>query len=100
MGQFGYAPEAIFYNRDHGARSININDKLSRSLWQSGAKNRHTAAEHLNLLQHFFEISGRHPDIVSLSEYASPYSATPRNPINLADISWSLQVSCLPQRLG
>jgi len=81
MGRFGCAPEAIFYNRDHGARSININDKLTRSLWQNGAKNRRTAAEHLNLLRHFFEVSGRHPDIASplrirlaLLRYASePY---------------------------
>jgi glycosyltransferase involved in cell wall biosynthesis len=65
MGRFGFVPKAIFYNRDHGERSINIRDKLARSFWQNGTKNRRTAAEHLNLLQHFFEISGRHPDIAS-----------------------------------
>ena len=81
IGRFGCAPEAIFYNRDHGARSININDKLTRSLWQNGQKSRRTAAEHLNLLRHFFVVSGRHPDIASplrvrlaLLRYASqPY---------------------------
>lgn len=81
IGPFGLAPRAIFYNRDHGNRSININDKLARSIWQNGKKSRRTAAEHLNLLRHFFVISGRHPDIASplrvrlaLLRYASqPY---------------------------
>jgi glycosyltransferase involved in cell wall biosynthesis len=65
MGRLGCAPEAIFYNREHGQRSINIIDKLDRSAWQNGSKSRSTAAEHLNLLRHFFEISGRHPDITA-----------------------------------
>ena len=46
---------AIFYNRDHGARSININDKLTRSpLAEWCKKIRRTAAEHLNLYATFF----------------------------------------------
>lgn len=65
MGKFRRVEEAIFYNREHEQRSINIDDKARRSLWQTGRKSRGAAAEHLQLARHLFEIAGRHRDITS-----------------------------------
>ncbi|QFT77351.1 glycosyltransferase family 2 protein [Erythrobacter sp. THAF29] len=65
MGKFVRVEDAIFYNREHEQRSINIDDKVQRSLWQTGKKSRGAAAEHLNLTRHLFEIASRHGDIVS-----------------------------------
>ena len=65
MGKFVRVEEAIFYNREHEQRSINIDDKVQRSLWQTGKKSRGAAAEHLNLTKHLFEIASRHGDVVS-----------------------------------
>lgn len=65
MGKFLRVEEAIFYNREHEQRSINIDDKVQRSLWQTGRKSRGAAAEHLQLARHLFEIASRHADITS-----------------------------------
>jgi glycosyltransferase involved in cell wall biosynthesis len=65
MGKFQRVEEAIFYNREHEKRSINIDDKVQRSLWQTGKKSRGAAAEHLQLTRHLFEIASRHRDVVS-----------------------------------
>ncbi len=65
MGKFIRVEEAIFYNREHEQRSINIDDKVQRSLWQTGKKSRGAAAEHLQLARHLFEIASRHSDITS-----------------------------------
>lgn len=65
MGKFRRVEEAIFYNREHEQRSINIDDKVQRSLWQTGKKSRGAAAEHLQLAKHLFEIASRHRDKVS-----------------------------------
>lgn len=40
MGKFSRMERAIFYNREHAVRSINIDDKLVRSAWQTGQANR------------------------------------------------------------
>lgn len=62
FGKHIRAPEAIFYNREHASRSINIADKVARSQWQNGDASRGAAAEHLNLARHLWEIAGRHGD--------------------------------------
>lgn len=64
MGKFRRVENAIFYNREHEQRSINIDDKEQRSLWQTGKKSRSAAAEHINLTKHLFEIATRHRKIV------------------------------------
>lgn len=64
MGRLRRAERATFYNREHELRSINIDDKGERSLWQTGKKSRSAAAEHINLTKHLFEIAFRHRDIV------------------------------------
>ncbi|WP_084399106.1 glycosyltransferase family 2 protein [Henriciella aquimarina] len=65
FGGYKRVEEAIFYNREHPVRSINIDDKVARSKWQNGQASRLAAAEHINLARHLFEIAGRHGDIVS-----------------------------------
>lgn len=65
MGKFRRVETAIFYNREHEQRSINIDDKAQRSLWQTGKKSRSAAAEHINLTKHLFEIAYRHRQAVS-----------------------------------
>jgi glycosyltransferase involved in cell wall biosynthesis len=65
LGKLGFVPDVTFFNRDHDQRSLMINDKLEKSLWQYGVKDRRAAAEHLNFLQHLFEIARRHPDVAS-----------------------------------
>lgn len=65
FGGFKRVDEAIFYNREHPVRSINIDDKVARSKWQNGQASRLAAAEHINLARHLFEIARRHGDIAS-----------------------------------
>jgi glycosyltransferase involved in cell wall biosynthesis len=65
LGRFRCVSDAVFYNRDHEQRSINISNKLVRSCWQNGAANKRAASEHLNLLFHLYEVAGRHPDVAS-----------------------------------
>lgn len=65
MGKFHRVESAVFYNREHEQRSINIDDKVQRSLWQTGRKSRGAAAEHLQLARHLFEIASRHAEFVS-----------------------------------
>jgi glycosyltransferase involved in cell wall biosynthesis len=65
LGEFVRVPAATFFNREHRARSIHINDKLSRAHWQGAAATRLRAMEHCHLLMHLFAISGRHRDIAA-----------------------------------
>jgi glycosyltransferase involved in cell wall biosynthesis len=65
LGEFIRVPTATFFNREHTARSININDKMARARWQGGSASKARAMEHCNLLTHLFAISGRHADVVS-----------------------------------
>lgn len=65
LGKFRRVEEAIFYNREHEERSINIDDKLRRSAWQTGRSSRGAAAEHIQLASHLFEIASRHGDVVA-----------------------------------
>ncbi|MBV8070574.1 MAG: glycosyltransferase family 2 protein [Acidobacteriaceae bacterium] len=65
LGEFVQVPGAIFYNREHRTRSVNVNDKMARALWQNGAPTKGRAMEHWNLLCHLFAIAGRHPDAAS-----------------------------------
>lgn len=65
LGKFRRVDEAMFYNREHEERSINIDDKLQRSIWQTGRRSRSASAEHLQLMSHLFQIASRHGDVVS-----------------------------------
>jgi hypothetical protein len=65
LGDFIRVPAATFFNREHRARSININDKMTRARWQSASATRAQAMEHCHLLAHLFAVAGRHSDIVA-----------------------------------
>ncbi|MBK8200008.1 MAG: glycosyltransferase family 2 protein [Acidobacteria bacterium] len=65
LGPCLMVPEAIFYNREHPSRSINITDLAVRSRWQNGKSTRRAAMEHVNLLTHLIEIARRHPDVIA-----------------------------------
>lgn len=84
MGKFVRVEEAVFYNREHEQRSINIDDKVQRSLWQTGKKSRGAAAEHLQLARHLFEIASRHRDITSPWPLRATLLRRSLHPIQLA----------------
>jgi len=58
-------PDAIFYNREHRSRSINIKDYTARARWQSGSAGRRASMEHINLLLHLLEVAWRHPEVAN-----------------------------------
>ena len=64
-GRWRRIEDAVLWNRDHEQRSLNIDDKLERAVWQGGAKNRLAAAEHWQLLRHLLQICRQHADVAS-----------------------------------
>lgn len=62
-GRWKRVEDAILWNRDHEQRSLAIEDKLERAMWQGGTRNRLAAAEHLQLLVHLLKICGQHRDV-------------------------------------
>ena len=84
LGKFRRVDDAIFYNREHEQRSINIDDKVQRSFWQTGRKSRSAAAEHLHLARHLFEIASRHGDIVAPSRLRADLIRRSLTPVELS----------------
>ncbi len=62
-GRWKRVEDAILWNRDHDNRSLAIEDKLERAMWQGGTRNRLAAAEHIQLLVHLMKICGQHRDV-------------------------------------
>jgi glycosyltransferase involved in cell wall biosynthesis len=65
LGKVLLVEDAVFYNRHHGNRSIEIKDHAARRAWQSADSSRKLAGEHLGYTQHLFEIAMRHGDASS-----------------------------------
>lgn len=65
LGRF-LCTDAIFYNREHENRSINIQDKRARQLWLDTSARNGLGLEHLSLLRHLIGIARKHQDRVSL----------------------------------
>ena len=82
LGKLGpVADDAVFYNREHQTRSINMVDLAARSTWQNTAAKRSASMEHVNLLAHLAEIAWRHPEQASrfaLLAKLAKYSCTRR----------------------
>ncbi|MGE0409137.1 MAG: glycosyltransferase family 2 protein [Amphiplicatus sp.] len=79
LGEFAPADKAVFYNREHRTRSINIDDKRVRRQWQF-AEAKGASFEHWSLLNHLVEISGRHPDcapVISTFATVASFALTP-----------------------
>lgn len=60
LGAYVHVPEAIFYNREHQDRSINMSDTVARVLWQDTSAKKKYSLEHLRHLRHLIEIALRH----------------------------------------
>ena len=62
LGRFAHVPEAIFYNREHPTRSINVKDKKVLLAWQDteAAVKRQPRRENWERLKHLLEIAFRH----------------------------------------
>jgi glycosyltransferase involved in cell wall biosynthesis len=81
LGKAILLEDAIFYNREHSTRSINLASQADRLRWHSATKRRRQSMEHVNLLTHLVEIACRHGDVArpsaALREVARA-SLTPR----------------------
>jgi glycosyltransferase involved in cell wall biosynthesis len=62
LGRFSFVPDAIFYNREHPDRSINIRDKNVLLAWQDTAlgARRKPRRENTERFRHLIEIAFRH----------------------------------------
>lgn len=63
LGRFILIPEAVFFNRRHEKRSVEMGDKIDRQRWQDTSNTKRYSTEHLSMLTHVFEITGRYPEI-------------------------------------
>lgn len=72
LGPFVSVENAIFYNRDHPARSINASDKRERQLWHDAGARRVHGLEHIGLLRHLLAIAYKHRATVPLRATARP----------------------------
>jgi len=62
LGRFAQVPEAIFYNREHPARSMNLKDKKVLLAWQDpeAATKHRPRPENWDRWKHLLEIAFRH----------------------------------------
>lgn len=68
LGKIAEAPaDAIYYNREHPNRSINIRSKTARATWINGKSAPRHSLEHIDLLRHLIEIARRHEEVASQS---------------------------------
>jgi glycosyltransferase involved in cell wall biosynthesis len=101
LGAYQRVPEAIFYNREHPHRSINIADKRARQVWHDPSMVNRRGLEHLSLLRHLFQIAFKHRHIAPLNQTIIPLWRWALTPLQLSRyaieligvISPSLQVA-------
>lgn len=60
LGDYVFVPDAVFYNREHKDRSINMTNMQARVLWQDTSKNAKRSLQHVKHLAHLTEIAWRH----------------------------------------
>jgi len=84
LGQYARSDEAIFYNREHGERSINIDDKRARREWQFAEGANKASFEHWGLLNHLVEISGRHPEVAPRSKLLGQLAGFAFRPVQIS----------------
>ena len=63
MGKMIEVEEAIAFNRDHEARSMNIGDQKLKRRWQSAKAGRWANSVEINQFRQFVAIARRHPEI-------------------------------------
>jgi hypothetical protein len=84
LGKYAKSADAIFYNREHTTRSINIDDKRARRQWQFNDGSDKPSFEHWALLRHLFEIAGRHPDAAPLLAAYAQVAAFALRPMQIS----------------
>src|SRR5262249_56747330 len=66
LGPFLPVPDAVFFNRDHPARSIHIVDHAARQAWQNPRARRRSGMEHFNLIRDLLSMAYPHRDAAQL----------------------------------
>ena len=84
LGPFVSASEAVFYNREHPARSINAADKRARQLWLDAKAQRVHGLEHVSLLGHLVAIAWKHRAAVPFRATVLPLAFWAGSPRQLA----------------
>lgn len=64
LGKLVLVDDAIFYNRHHERRSIEIDDHAARAHWHNASEKRWRTPESISYLKHLTEIALRHGDTV------------------------------------
>ncbi len=83
LGTIRHRPEAIFYNRDHPDRSVNLSIE-ARALWQNSAGGFRSPKEYWALLIQLVTIAIRHRDRVPLRRTLRVLLAWAATPLHLA----------------
>lgn len=65
LGKVVLVEEALFYNRDHGKRSVMIESNDERMRWHNASAGRWQSLPHINFLVHLIKIARRHGDVAS-----------------------------------
>ncbi|MEZ5815617.1 MAG: glycosyltransferase family 2 protein [Hyphomicrobiaceae bacterium] len=99
LGRFT-ATEAVFYNREHAVRSVNIQDKIQRHIWHTGTRPTRPKCEHLWLLAHFLEMATRPPHGVPRRRILPQVLAWAARPRQLARYGLELLALASPRCAG
>lgn len=84
FGSFSLLAHITFYNREHGARSVNITDKRTRQAWHDPKFAAHPIPENLALLRHLLAIAIKHRQRAPLRRTATDLLIWAASPIQLA----------------
>ncbi len=95
LGKFVLAPAAVFYNREHPSRSINI-DKKARRLWHTASVKGGRSLEHCHLLRHLVSIGWKHRDVASSRQSLGVVASWALTPVQISRYLLELGGSVLP----
>jgi len=84
LGNYARCNDAVFYNREHRSRSINIDDKRARRQWQFADGGNKASFEHWGLISHLVEIARRHPDVSPTSQNLLQIARFAAHPLQLS----------------
>jgi len=84
LGKYARCENAVFYNREHRSRSINIDDKRARRQWQFAEGGNKASFEHWGLIAHLFEIARRHPEVAPTAQTTWQVASFAAKPMQLS----------------
>lgn len=96
LGSFVLVPDAVFYNREHPTRSINI-DKNARRFWHTADLRGGNSREHCQLLAHLVSIAAKHRDVAPLHETLPTIAGWALTPVQMSRYVLELAGSVLPE---